>query len=235
MDNISRQQKSNLSENETLPEDNSINDRQIKSSDEHIEENEPSFHSQKDSLKSNLSKLEKSSQSPINKQNINSFYLGSIIASYSVIILVTAIVFGIFIIRFGSVFSLFSSMSEKQMQLVNNPTSLFNPWKKSMEEIKAKFYNQELDSWNDISSAINEIISRNPKVPQIILLFANETSTMDCLATDLADISSTVLHVDSPLYLNPENFGDDAGEIIDELNKHSPAKKVVVCIHTFQI
>lgn len=225
---ISRRQKSNSSKNETLLKNDSTNDRQIDSSeDEDIEESEgEQYYCSQHFSPNKLSKLKKSPQSPVNKQDVNNFSQRSVIPSYFVIILV------IIVILFSLIFLLFLSTSEKKSaQLVNNRISLF----KSMEEIKAKFHNQESDIWNDIFSAINEIILRNPKVPQIILLFANETTTMDCLATALVHISSDVLHIDSPLYLNPENFGDDAGEVIDKLNKYSSAKKVVLIRNVLNI
>ncbi|XP_011340523.1 uncharacterized protein LOC105281176 isoform X2 [Ooceraea biroi] len=117
------------------------------------------------------------------------------------------------------------SMSEKHVQHMDNPNLLLC---KSIEEVRAKFHNQESDIWNDISSAINEIISRTPKVPSIILLYANETSTMNCLATEIARVSSTLLHTDGPMHLDPKDFGDDAGVIINELNERLPSKKVVI-------
>lgn len=99
---------------------------------------------------------------------------------------------------------------------------------KAMEKVKNKFRNQEADIWNEISSAINEIMSRTPKVPSIILLFANETATMNCLATELADVSSNLLSTDKLLYLDPKDFEDDAGKVITRLNNIAP--KVVVSI-----
>ncbi|XP_011158109.2 uncharacterized protein LOC105194736 isoform X1 [Solenopsis invicta] len=114
-----------------------------------------------------------------------------------------------------------------QTQSISNPTLLLA---ESIKNIKTTFYNQELDIWNDISSAINEVISSIPKTPSIILLFAKETATMDCLATKLAQASSTILHADSYLVFNPEDFGNDAGEIITTLNNHSLERKKVVMI-----
>lgn len=224
--NISRRQEVNLPKNKILAKDDSIN-RQIESSkDIKKSDKEQSSHSQTNSsIILQLLKSEKNPRLPVNKQDVNSFPLGSIIPLYFVILVIIAILSSL-------MFPLFLSVSEKKSaQPVNNHISLF----KSMEEIKAKFYNQESDIWNDIFSAINEIILRNPKVPQIILLFANETTTMDCLATALAHISTNVLHIDNPLYLNPENFRDDAGEIIDKLNKHSSAKKVVIIRNVLNI
>ncbi|XP_077267227.1 torsin interacting protein isoform X1 [Temnothorax americanus] len=119
------------------------------------------------------------------------------------------------------------SKNEVKTQSRSNPTLLLT---ESIENIKATFRNQESDIWNDVSSAINEVISRTPKIPSIILLFAKENATMDCLATKLARASSTILDADSYLVFNPEDFGNDAGEIITILNKHSPEKKKVVMI-----
>ncbi|XP_011863251.1 PREDICTED: uncharacterized protein LOC105559512 [Vollenhovia emeryi] len=122
-----------------------------------------------------------------------------------------------------------STLSKNQVhtQSVSKSTSLLS---ESMNSIKATFHSQELDIWNDISSAINEVMSRNPKAPSIILLFAKESTAMNCLATELANASSTILHADSYLVFNPEDFGNDAGEIITTLNKHPPEKKKVVLI-----
>jgi len=121
------------------------------------------------------------------------------------------------------------STSEKQhVQCIDNPDLLLF---KSIQRVRTKFYTQKPDIWNDISSAINEMISRTPKVPSIILLYANETNTMNCLATEIADVSSTILHTNGPMRLNPEDFGDDAGEIINELNEKLPTQKVVVSMH----
>lgn len=121
---------------------------------------------------------------------------------------------------------LFLNKNEVQTQSLNDPT-LFE----LIKSIKETFHNQESDIWNDISSAINEVISRTPKIPSIILLFAKETTTMECLAKKLADASKTVLHADKPLEFNPKDFGNDAGEIITILKKYPPEKKKVVMIH----
>lgn len=220
--NISEQSKLNSSESETSEDDsikrinNKTNEQIKKASDEHIKGNEKKLSSQNDI---SLTKKNFSYESPqLHKQDTNSSCLVShYIIIISAIIAIIAIPVVLFI---------------KQIQPKNNFISQF----KSFEEIKATFCNQESDTWNDIATAINETKSRNPmNKPQIILLFANETTTMDCLATALARVSSIVLHMDSPLYLNPENFGDDAGKIITKLKKDSSSKKVVVCIYTFQI
>lgn len=221
--NISGQSKLNSSKSES--EDDSTDDRQLKKNfDEYMkgDERRLSSHSQNDiSLKEKFSP--ENSQLSIKKQNTISIKKQNRYCLVTIIISIVAILVG-----FSSL-----DLNKKQTQHINS-TSQFK--KISFEEIKAIFYNQESDTWNDISTAIKEITSRNPgNKPQIILLFANETSTMDCLATALARVLSDVLHIDDSLELNPENFGDDAGEIIDKLKKHSSAKKVVVCICTFQI
>jgi len=143
-------------------------------------------------------------------------------SSYYYFIVIIVIVLG---------FLSFSNENKVQTQSINNPTLLLS---ESIKNIKTTFHNQESDIWNDISSAINEVISRTPKTPSIILLFAKETTTMNCLATKLALMSSTILHSNSYLVFHPEDFGNDTGEIITILKEHPPEKKkVVVSIHIF--
>ncbi|KAL6449363.1 hypothetical protein ACFW04_000754 [Cataglyphis niger] len=117
-------------------------------------------------------------------------------------------------------------MKKNTIQPINNHTSVLF---KFVENIKTVYYNQELNIWNNVSYAISKMISKaSRKIPSIILLFSNETTTMDSLAIALAYASSNVLNVDNPLCLNPENFGNNASEIIDILEERFPAKKVVV-------
>ncbi|KAL6430727.1 hypothetical protein ACFW04_006940 [Cataglyphis niger] len=209
--NTSGQSKLNSSESKTKIEDDSTDDSTDdlkKNSDEDIKRDEKrlSSHSQNDiSLKKTSSS--ENSQLSIKKQNNYLFISLAIIISILAIILAIAFLY------------------------LKHPSQF-----ETFEKIKATFYNQESDTWNDISTAINETESRNPgNKPQIILLFANETSTMDCLATALARVLSNVLHIDDSLELNPENFGDDAGEIIDKLKKHSSAKKIVLIRNVLNI
>lgn len=137
--------------------------------------------------------------------------------------------FFFFLLIIISIIFAFSNKINVQTQSINEPPSL----SLEIEKIKTTFHNQESDIWNDISSAINEVISRTPKTPSIILLFANETTTMDCLAAKLAHTSSIILHADNYLDFNPENFGNDVGEVITTLKNYPPEKKkVVVSIHT---
>lgn len=128
------------------------------------------------------------------------------------------------------IFLLLPNMYKTQQPIINH---LSLP--EFIESVKAKFHNQESDSWNDISSAINEVTSRTPKVPSIILLFSNETNTMDCLATKVANISSIMLHTDQPKNFNPEDFGDDAGNIINTVKQNFPQVKVMVSVHVIHI
>ncbi|EFN85439.1 hypothetical protein EAI_14781 [Harpegnathos saltator] len=51
---------------------------------------------------------------------------------------------------------------------------------------------------------------------------------MDCLASALAHLSNNILGGDGLLNLNPKNFGDDPGEIIDALKKTSTQKAVII-------
>ncbi|XP_018341015.1 PREDICTED: uncharacterized protein LOC108747770 isoform X2 [Trachymyrmex septentrionalis] len=131
----------------------------------------------------------------------------------------------ILVLAVGIFFQLFLNNNKEQSIILNNPLT------ESVQNLKTSFSNQELDIWNDISCAINEVISKIPKTPSVILLFANETTTMNCLATKLAHMSSDILNADNYLIFNPKDFGNDAGEIITTLKEHSPEKKKVVIIH----
>ncbi|XP_018396027.1 PREDICTED: uncharacterized protein LOC108774424 isoform X2 [Cyphomyrmex costatus] len=136
---------------------------------------------------------------------------------------------GVFIILIIAIVvpNFISNNKKTQAVIFNNPALLTE----SVKDLKATFYNQESDIWIDISSAINEVISRIPKIPSIILLFAEEPTTMNCLATKLAHISSTILNADDYLKFNPKDFGNDAGEVITILKELSVEKKKVVIIH----
>lgn len=144
--------------------------------------------------------------------------------------------FAIAVIVFWGLF-LIGSKNGVQTQLISNPVDQKQLLFESIKSIQTTFNNQESDIWNDISSAINEVMSKTPKKPSIILLFAKEMTTMDCLATKLANASSIILQADSYLVFNPEDFGNNAGEIITVLNMHSPERKKVVVsmLYIFQI
>ncbi|XP_071558059.1 uncharacterized protein Torip [Temnothorax nylanderi] len=240
-----RRNRSNLSETEVSPggQSASYDTQMTESSSEEDEEEQLIYHSldrsttfspernvYSEKLERNVysEKLERNiysdksrskdnTDSSESKQNTSTFFY------FIIVIIVIAI--GFLAFHLHDMAS--PSKNEVRTQSRSNPTSLLS---KSIENIKATFRNQESDIWNDISSAINEVISRTPKIPSIILLFAKENATMDCLATKLARASSTILDADNYLVFNPEDFGNDAGEIITILNKHSPEKKKVVMI-----
>lgn len=122
--------------------------------------------------------------------------------------------------------TIFINTNENKTEHTSNTESVFQ----DIEDIKTEFYNQDSYIWDEISSGINEVKTRTPKVPSIILLFANETHTMNCLASALACLSTNVLGGDSPLNLNPQDFGNDTGNIIHTLKDYS-TKKAVVSMH----
>lgn len=190
------------------------NNHDVQTTESSSEEDEaPSFSSES-------YKHSKSKQDTEIKQNSN--------YSFSFFVAIVVIIIGLILVVLAS------NKNEVQTQSISDPTKRL--LSDSIKRIKETFHNQESDIWNDISSAINEVISkRTPETPpSIILLFANETTTMDCLATKLAHASSAILHVNDHLVFNPKDFGNDAGEIITILNKHSPEKKkVVVSMHTY--
>ncbi|XP_032680398.1 uncharacterized protein LOC116848424 isoform X2 [Odontomachus brunneus] len=148
------------------------------------------------------------------EQNPNSFL------SWNIVIVLALVVFVLHLVLSGK----FDSTRENQTEPTTNNRNSF----KLIQDIKSKFYSQDSHIWDEISSGINEVKMRTPKVPSIILLFANETHTMDCLALALAHLSSDALGGDSPLNLNPKDFGTDPGEIIHYLKGVSAKKAVII-------
>jgi len=220
-----RRNTSNLSENKELFKDQSTSyeTQMTKSSSEEEEEEEKEDDEDAQFLYQNRSKTISPERDVCLKPE-NHTNSAKNTSNYYCFIFIILIVLG---------FLSFSNENKVQTQSISNkqPTLLLS---ESIKNIKATFHNQESDIWNDISSAVNEVISRTPKIPSIILLFANETTTMNCLATKLALMSSTILHADGYLVFRPEDFGNDAGEIITILKEHpSEKKKVVVSIHIF--
>ncbi|KAG7212989.1 hypothetical protein KM043_002329 [Ampulex compressa] len=96
-----------------------------------------------------------------------------------------------------------------------------------MESVQLKFENQISNAWNDILAGIHEVLD-NPNRPSIIIFFANETNTMNCLAKEIGHVSGLVLGSGSYLTLNPKDFGTDPGELIDKLKIEIDKKKAVV-------
>jgi len=221
--NISRQQNISKSfETEELFKDQSYETTQVTESSSEEDEKTSLCRSQNRSrtispernVRSQKIKQEDERDTTKNKQNISSL----------------CFIFILIFLVLGTIVFKFLLNNNKRESTINNPLLLT----KSVQNLKTSFSNQELDIWNDISSAINEVISRTPKLPSVILLFAKETTTMNCLATKLADMSSDILNADNYLIFNPKDFGNDAGDIITTLNEHSlEKKKVVVSIHIF--
>lgn len=170
--------------------------------------------------KAELSKSSRSSK--LKREKTKFFYLKFLIVNILAIIIICSIIIKVI---------LYLNLIEKNTILpINNHTSVLF---KLVKNIKTAYYNQELDTWNNISFAINKVISRITRKPLIILLFSNETTTMDSLAVALAYTSSNALNTNSPLCLNPENFRDDTSEIINILKEKFPMKKVVVSIYMY--
>lgn len=219
--NQSEESSRNQSTNDTQMTESSSDEDEAQSSDR-----SRSYSGTFSSESSNYIRAKSEQDNKIKKNGSYSFF--SIVDSYSFFI------FSIVIISF---MALLVSKSKNEIQTQSISESISDPKRllsESIKSIKTMFRNQESDIWNDISSAINEVSSRTPKIPSIILLFSNETTIMDCLATKLAHVSSSILHADDYLKFNPKDFGNDAGEIITILNKHSPEKKkVVVSMHTY--
>ncbi|XP_025269655.1 uncharacterized protein LOC112639533 [Camponotus floridanus] len=152
--------------------------------------------------KAELNKNSPNQSSKMKQEKKNFFYLIFLIVNILAIIIICSIIIRVIL----------DVMDKNTMQPISNHTSVIF---KLVKNIKAADYNHESDIWNNISSSINKIISRATRKPLIILLFSNETTTMDSLAVALAYASSNALNTNSSLCLNPENFRDDTGEIID--------------------
>lgn len=170
--------------------------------------------------KAELSKNSHNQSSKLKREKKNFFYLIFLIVNILAVIIICSIIIRVIL----------DVMDKNTMQPISNHTSVLF---KLVKNIKAAYYNQESDIWNNISSSINKVISGATRKPLIILLFSNETTTIDSLAVALAYASSTALNTNSPLCLNPENFRDDTGEIIDILKENFPMKKVVVSIYMY--
>ncbi|KMQ98215.1 hypothetical protein RF55_1425 [Lasius niger] len=165
-------------------------------------------------------KLDKSSQTSnpihnLNREKERFFYSLSLTVGMLAVIIICSIIIGVILYV----------MEKATMQPINNSTSALL---KFVKNIKAVYYNQESDNWNNVSFALNKVnkISRATRKVPLIVLFANETTTMDSLVMSLVYASSSALNADIPL--NLENFGDYAGEIFDILKEQFQAKKVVI-------
>lgn len=98
---------------------------------------------------------------------------------------------------------------------------------KSMKIIQARFKNQKINIWNDISAGIYDIVLF-PKRPSIITLFGNETNTLNCLAQLLGQLSGYILGSNDYLTLTPKDFPNDVGRVIYTLKAQIVQKKAVI-------
>ena len=114
---------------------------------------------------------------------------------------------------------------EKQIHL----TEMNNVLDKSIQLIQTQFHNQKSNIWNDISAGIYDVVLF-PTKPSIIILFGNETETLNCLAQSLGQLSGKILGSNDYLILTPKDFPNDVGQVIFRLKKPITQKKVIVSI-----
>ena len=117
-------------------------------------------------------------------------------------------------------------VKEKQIHL----TEINNVLDRSIQLIQSQFHNQKSNIWNDISAGIYDVVLF-PAKPSIIILFGNETETLNCLAQLLGQVSGKILGSNDYLILTPEDFPNDVGQVIYRLKKPITQKKVIVSIY----
>ncbi|CAK9820762.1 hypothetical protein ANTPLA_LOCUS10835 [Anthophora plagiata] len=98
---------------------------------------------------------------------------------------------------------------------------------KTIAIIQKRFHNQKATIWNDISSGIYDI-SLIPTKPTVVILFGNETNTLNCLAQLLGQLSGTILGSNDYLLLTPKDFPNDVGQTIHNLKWQILEKKAVI-------
>ncbi|XP_076476711.1 torsin interacting protein isoform X1 [Bombus vancouverensis nearcticus] len=106
-------------------------------------------------------------------------------------------------------------------------TDINNLLHKSIQLIQTRFHNQRSNIWNDISAGIYDVIL-SPTKPSIIILFGNETKTLNCLAQLLGQLSAKILGNNDYLRLTPKDFPNDVGQVIYNLRKRITQKKVII-------
>ncbi|XP_043527742.1 uncharacterized protein LOC122538064 isoform X3 [Frieseomelitta varia] len=114
-------------------------------------------------------------------------------------------------------------VKEKQIHL----TEINNVLDKSIQLIQTQFHNQKSNIWNDISAGIYDVVLF-PTKPSIIILFGNETETLNCLAKLLGQLSGKILGSNDYLILTPKDFPNDIGQVIYRLKKPITQKKVII-------
>ncbi|XP_031842220.1 torsin interacting protein isoform X2 [Nomia melanderi] len=97
----------------------------------------------------------------------------------------------------------------------------------SMQTIQTQFHHQKSTIWNDIASAIYDVVMY-PEKPALIMFFGNDTDTLNCLAQMVGELSSTVLGSNDYLILTPKDFPNDVGRTVYNLKVKISQKKVVI-------
>ena len=97
----------------------------------------------------------------------------------------------------------------------------------SMRIIQIQFYNQKSNIWNDISSGMYDV-ALYPKKPLTIILFGNETDTLNCLAKLLGQLGGIILGSNDYLTLTPKDFPNDVGQTIHNFKVQISQKRSVI-------
>ncbi|XP_016908092.2 uncharacterized protein LOC107995227 isoform X1 [Apis cerana] len=108
-----------------------------------------------------------------------------------------------------------------------NLTEINNILDKSIQIIQTRFHNQKSNIWNDISAGIYDVVLF-PLKPSIIILFGNETKTLNCLAQSLGQLSGKILGSNDYLILTAKDFPNDVGQTIHNLKIQIIQKKAVI-------
>ena len=98
---------------------------------------------------------------------------------------------------------------------------------RSMRIIQTQFRNQKREIWNDISSGMYDV-ALYPQKPLTIILFGNETDTLNCLAKLLGQLGGVILGSNDYLTLTPKDFPNDVGQTIHNLKVQISQKRAVV-------
>ena len=96
-----------------------------------------------------------------------------------------------------------------------------------MRMIRTQFSNQKINIWNDISSGMYDV-ALYPRKPLTIILFGNETDTLNCLAKLLGQLGGIILGSNDYLTLTPKDFPNDVGQTIHKFKVQISQKRAVV-------
>ncbi|XP_076673212.1 torsin interacting protein isoform X2 [Andrena cerasifolii] len=97
----------------------------------------------------------------------------------------------------------------------------------TMRTIQTQFSNQKKDIWNDIASGMYDLVLY-PRKPLTIILFGNETDTLNCLAKLLGQLGGIILGSNDYLTLTPRDFPSDVGQTIHNFKVQITQKRAVV-------